>query len=38
MLVNMGLIPLSVPSLIEEQENDEEEKEPVCVRTQTQGR
>jgi Reverse transcriptase (RNA-dependent DNA polymerase) len=37
MLVNVGSIPLSVPSSIEEQENDEEEKELVCVGTQTQG-
>jgi hypothetical protein len=37
MLVNMGSIPLSVPSSIEEQENDEEDEESVCVGTQTQG-
>jgi hypothetical protein len=38
MLINVGSIPLSVPSPIEEQENNEEEEEPVCVGTQTQGR
>jgi hypothetical protein len=38
MLVNVGLIPLSIPSSIEEQENYEEEQEPVCVGTRTQGR
>jgi hypothetical protein len=35
-MVNVGSIPLSLPSSIEEQENDEEEVEPVCVGTQTQ--
>jgi hypothetical protein len=38
MLVNVGSIPLSVPSSIEEQENGEEEEEPICVGTQTRGR
>jgi hypothetical protein len=33
MLVNMGSIPLSVPSSIEEQENNEEEEGFVCVGT-----
>jgi hypothetical protein len=37
MLVNVRSIPLSVPSSIEKQENDEEEEESVCVGTQTQG-
>jgi hypothetical protein len=32
-LINVGLIPLSDPSSIEEQENDEEEEESVCVGT-----
>jgi hypothetical protein len=36
MLVNVRSIPLSVPSSIE-QENDEEDEEFVCVGTQTQG-
>jgi hypothetical protein len=37
MLVNVGSILLSIPSSIEEQENNEEKKELVCVGTRIQG-
>jgi hypothetical protein len=36
-LVNVGSISLLILSSIKDQENDEEEEEPVCVGTRTQG-